>query len=183
MSNPKIAQKYLLTSERLGFRNWMASDIPKMTQISADKTVMEYFPAPATPEQTAGFILKMQQLFTEKGYCYFAVEELQSQAFIGFIGLSDKDFEAEFTPCVDIGWRLDKAHWRKGYATEGAKRCLEYAFDSLALTEIKATAPCINHKSISVMEKIGMQQELIFGHPLLPQNERLKKCVCYGISK
>jgi RimJ/RimL family protein N-acetyltransferase len=83
----------------------------------------------------------------------FRVDKLENNEFIGFIGLSEKSFEAEFTPCIDIGWRLSSEEWNKGYATEGAKRCLEYANEVLKLEKIVSIAPKINVKSERVMEK------------------------------
>ncbi|RZK12370.1 MAG: N-acetyltransferase, partial [Flavobacterium sp.] len=119
-------KNYLFTSERLGFRNWIEDDIPKMAEINSDPNVMEFFPSLQSAEQTDLFIRRMQQQFEEKSYCYFAVDVLDTDTFIGFIGLSDKDFESDFTPSVDIGWRLSEKQWKKGYATEGALACLKY---------------------------------------------------------
>ncbi len=174
---------YLFTSERLGFRNWRETDLPKMTLINADPKVMAFFPSTYSTEQTQGFLSRMQQQFEEKGFCYFAAERLEDQELIGFIGIAEQKYEAPFTPCIDIGWRLHPQAWYKGYATEGAKRCLAYAFDHLQLREIKAIAPAINIPSIRVMEKIGMKKEFHFKHPLLKDNKKLEECVLYGIRR
>jgi RimJ/RimL family protein N-acetyltransferase len=175
-------QKYLFKSDRLGFRNWLESDIELMTQINSDEKVMEFFPGIATKDQTIEFIEKMQKQNTEQGFCYFAVDKLEDNGFIGFIGLSEKSFEAEFTPCIDIGWRLSSKEWNKGYATEGAKRCLEYADEVLKLEKIVSIAPKINLKSEQVMKKIGMEKVMEFEHPLLINDERLRDCVFYQIT-
>jgi RimJ/RimL family protein N-acetyltransferase len=173
--------KYLFQSARLGFRNWQAEDVPVMADFNADPEVMEFFPAPATLEQTAYFVVRMQQLFAERGHCFFPAFRLADDQLIGFIGLGYQDFAASFTPCADIGWRLGKAYWGQGYATEGAKRCLEYAFDELGLTNVKSIASVVNVKSIRVMEKIGMQKQLYFQHPKLVDYPRIVDCVCYEI--
>ncbi len=152
-----------------------------MIAVSADPEVMRFFPAIATAEQTTTFIKRMQLMYAEKGYCYFAVERLSDGAFLGFIGLCYQDFEASFTPCVDIGWRLGKAFWGHGYATEGAQRCLKYAFVELGLKQIKAIAPLINLPSIHVMQKIGMEEELRFKHPRLSAFPHIVDCTCYSI--
>lgn len=175
-------KNYLFKSKRLGFRNWEDKDIQKMIGISADIDVMEFFPAPATPQQTSQFIERMQAMFVEKGFCYFAVDQLIDSEFIGFIGLCEQNFEAPFTPCIDIGWRLGKPFWGNGYATEGAERCLQYAFKDLNFKNIKSTAPEINTKSIKIMEKIGMKKQLNFKHPRLKGNDRIESCVCYQIN-
>lgn len=172
---------YTFQSERLGFRNWKDSDLSAMAAISANPAVMEFFPNTQSKEHTQAFIKRMQVAFEEKGFCYFAVDTLADQNFIGFIGLCEQTYETDFTPCVDIGWRLDPKFWGKGYATEGAKRCLQYAFEDLNLEEVLSIAPQINTKSIKVMDKIGMKKIKTFEHPLLLQDERLKSCVLYGI--
>lgn len=180
----KIHKKmYLFKSERLGFRNWIDSDVDKMIAISANPQVMEFFPYLATPEQTKDFIERMKSLCNEKSYCYFAVDELETGNFIGFIGLCDQDYDVEFTPCTDIGWRLNPKYWNKGYATEGAKACLDYAFNKIGQEEIYSTSTLINEKSIKIMKKIGMLKHLDYIHPKLKDDERLKNCVCYRITK
>lgn len=176
------SKNYVFTSERLGFRNWIEDDFPQMTAINNNSRVMEFFPALLTVEQTQRFIHRMQKQFEEKKYCYFAVDVLESDIFIGFIGLSDKDFESDFTPCVDIGWRLSENHWKKGYATEGALACLKYGFEQLRLEKIIATTPKVNIKSEEVMKKIGMTKVKNFSHPLLQDNEHLRDCLLYSIT-
>jgi RimJ/RimL family protein N-acetyltransferase len=173
--------QYLFESERLGFKNWTEVDVDQMALISADTNVMRHFPKTATFEETKIFIDKMKLLFEEKAYCYFAVEIKESKELIGFIGLMDQNFESEFTPATDIGWRLKKTAWGKGYATEGAIRCLQYARELKNITHIIATAPLVNTASISVMKKIGMRHYKDFIHPRLKDNERLRECVCYRI--
>ena len=170
---------HLFTSSRLGFRNWQEQDILKMVEINSNGEVMKYFPAPATPEQTEDFTQRMQNQYLMRRHCYFAVDILQSSEFIGFIGLSFQDFESAYTPFVDVGWRLAPGYWNKGYATEGAKRCLEYGFNKLGLSEIYATAPLANKKSWHIMKKLGMYQVNTFLHPALKGNANLEQCVLY----
>ncbi len=173
--------KYIFTSERLGFRNWELEDIDKMQEINADEKVMEFFPSIPTREQTKEFVESMRAQFYDKGFCYFAVDKLEDHEFIGFIGLSEKTFEADFTPCVDIGWRIKSSEWNKGFATEGAKKCLEYALNNLKLEAVYSMAPKVNIKSEHIMIKIGLKKQDEFEHPLLLNNERLKTCVLYKI--
>ena len=170
---------YLFTSERLGFRTWSAEDIPLLTRINTDPDVMAFFPSIVAPEETAAFVMRMQQAYDDNGYCYFAADRLDDHSFIGFIGLSVAAFPADFTPCTDIGWRLDKQAWHQGYATEGAQRCLHFAFEELKLEKVYAIAPEINLPSIQVMKKAGMQFVQHFNHPRLKENKRLERCVLY----
>lgn len=172
---------YIFKSERLGFRNWTENDKPKMAIINSDADVMEHFPSIPTAQQTADFIDRMKMQFTKNGFCYFAVDKLENNEFIGFIGISEQTFESDFTPCEDIGWRLHKNQWGKGYATEGAKQCLDFAFNTVGLTTIKSICPAVNNKSEHVMKKIGMKKTKEFNHPLLKDFKALEKCVLYEI--
>ncbi len=171
-------QKYLFKSSRLGFRNWMPADLEPMTALNNDPKVMEYFPFLQSSEQTAEFISKMQAQFHEKGFTYFAVDTLADNDFIGFIGLSVPGFEADFTPCVDMGWRLKQQAWFKGYATEGAMRCIGFAAET-GIKELYAIAPVVNERSVQVMKKCGMQQQKTFLHPKLREYPHLEECVLY----
>ncbi|AFM05929.1 acetyltransferase, ribosomal protein N-acetylase [Bernardetia litoralis DSM 6794] len=175
--------KYILKSKHLGFRNWNFCDTDKLFALNSDKEVMEFFPHLPSLEQTKEFIKRMQNQFEKNGFCYFAVDFLETEEFIGFIGIIEQTYEADFTPCVDIGWRLDKKYWNKGYASEGAKRCLEFAFEDKKLESIKAIAPEINLKSRKVMEKIGMKYVKDFKHPALINDKKLETCVLYEINK
>jgi RimJ/RimL family protein N-acetyltransferase len=172
-------KKYLFTSERLGFRNWNLTDIDKMHEINSDEKVMAFFPNIPTKEQTTEFVERMKKQFEDKGFCYFAVEKLECGEFIGFIGLSEQNYEADFTPCIDIGWRIKSSEWNKGFASEGAKKCLDYALDELKLENIYSIAPKINTKSERIMVKIGMKKQSEFEHHFLKNNDRLRTCVLY----
>ncbi len=178
-----MKEPYIFQSERLGFRNWIQSDVLNMSTINADPKVMEFFPVIATHQQTEAFVKRMQEQFEQKGFCYFAVDRLDIGEFIGFIGISEQTYESNFTPCVDIGWRLAQKQWGKGYATEGAKRCLEYAFNELGLVKIMSVCPEVNKHSEVVMQKIGMRKVKTFDHPLLVSYEWLKSCVLYEIER
>ncbi|SFT42067.1 Protein N-acetyltransferase, RimJ/RimL family [Lishizhenia tianjinensis] len=173
---------YLFTSSRLGFRNWKASDLTPFAAMNANAEVMRFFPTLLTPEESEASVERFKQQLHDIGYTYYAVDELGSGEFIGFIGLSWKDFESPFTPATDIGWRLKPAAWGKGYATEGAKRCLEYAFQELNLEKVIAICPAVNTPSERVMQKIGMQLKGRFDHPFLQAHPKLQPCLCYAIT-
>lgn len=152
-----------------------------MAAINADPQVMRYFPATQDSEQTKDFITRMQQSYADNGFCYFALETLAEKQLIGFTGLAIPAFDAPFTPCVDIGWRLHPGAWHKGYATEAAARCLQYGFKEIGLERIRAVAPEINTPSVRVMERIGMKKLFAFRHPLLEEHKQLVNCVCYEV--
>ncbi len=178
MINPK---KYVFTSSRLGFRNWQDDDLNKMLLLNQDEQVMKYFPSIQSKEITAAFINRMKTEYEEYQYCYFAVEEITNQEFLGFIGISNQDYGKDLGKFIDIGWRLRKSAWGKGFATEGAKACLQYSKEVLKLDKIYSVAPKINVPSISVMQKIGMVKVKEFTHPKLIDYPDIKQCVLYEI--
>lgn len=81
------------------------------------------------------------------------------------IGLAHQKYKTIYTPAIDIGWRLKKSAWGNGYATEGAKRCLEHAFNELNILKVIAVCTVHNKKSEKVMQKIGMVKKGSFMHP------------------
>ncbi len=172
---------YIFKSKRLGYRNWRDSDLNAFAELNADIEVMEHFPKPLTQQETFDFIQRLKKHFEENGHNYFATEILDTGEFIGFIGLALQVYPSDFTPNVDIGWRLKKSAWGNGYATEGAKKCIEFGFKNLGLPKIISTCTMKNAKSENVMKKIGMKKVGTFNHPKLKDYPNLEKCLCYEI--
>ena len=148
-----------------------------------DPKVMQHFPNLLSREDSIALIIRLQKHFEDHGYCYFAVDVLETEEFIGFTGLANQTWESEFTPCIDLGWRLKRSAWGKGYATEGAKASLEAAFSKFGLKEVLAFATDTNISSENVMKKIGMQYAGIVQHPSIINDPRFKHCVVYRIEK
>ena len=171
--------KFTIKTLRLGLRNWNDSDIAPFGEMCQDAEVMRHFPDLVSLEQATEQVHKYQQHFTEHGFTYFAVEALSSGEFIGFVGLLHQTYESPFTPCVDIGWRLKKSAWGKGYASEAAKACLEFALESAGLDEVFAMCANTNAASEAVMKKIGMQKAGTFDHPAIPPDSMLNPCLAY----
>ncbi len=169
----------VLKTERLQLRTWHEEDITELTAINSDPEVMKFFPSTQSKEQSIAFIKRMQNQFEERKHCYFAAETIDNQSFIGFIGLAYQTYEADFTPGVDIGWRLNRKSWGKGYATEGAKACLDYGFNVLGLNSIFSVCPRINVNSEKVMQKIGMVKSGSFKHPKLNKFPIIEDCLLY----
>jgi RimJ/RimL family protein N-acetyltransferase len=173
----------VLETERLWLRHWREADEDPMCAINQDSEVMAYFPELQDRATTLRFFEKVRTHFAEHGYGLWAVEEKSSGEFIGFIGLMAVDFEAHFTPAVEIGWRLASSHWRRGLATEGASAVLRYAFTALDLDEIVSFTSVDNKASRRVMEKIGLQRGVAddFDHPQLPDGHVLRAHVLYRL--
>lgn len=172
-----------LETERLLLREWRDEDTDLFYALNQDPVVMEYFPGLWSMSMVKDFISRMNIQLAEQEYTLWAVEEKISHQFIGFIGLNYPSWSAHFTPCVEIGWRLASPFWGKGYATEGARVVLEYAFNQLKLPEVVAFTVPGNIRSRKVMEKIGMSRDLEgdFLHPKLDPGHRFAKHVLYRI--
>ncbi|MEM9258551.1 MAG: GNAT family N-acetyltransferase [Bacteroidota bacterium] len=171
----------LLITPRLHLRPWRDTDLTAMATINADERVMEYFPSTQSEEETMGFINRNQVHQEKHGYCYFAAETRNDNRLIGFIGLAYQTYEADFTPCTDIGWRLHPDVWGQGLATEGARACLDFAFGELELDQVVAVAVKQNTPSIRVMEKLGMDYGSEFIHPALVEHPSISRCVLYTV--
>ena len=152
--------------------------------MNADPEVMRYFPALLSTEQTNAGIDIWRQQFTEKGWSNWAVELQDTGEFIGFIGLSVPRRQLPFSPCVEIGWRLKKAAWGRGYATEGAKECLRVGFEQLGLEDIVSFTTLTNLPSVAVMKCIGMSDtQANFEHPAVPEGSSLRPHCLYKITR
>ena len=87
----------------------------------------------------------------------WAVELQTAGEFIGCVGLSVPSFQADFTPCTEILWRLARARWGRGYATEAARACVRFAFSTLSLPEVVSFTAVRNVRSRAVMERLGLR--------------------------
>lgn len=177
------ANEYIFESPRLGFRMWKESDRELSTKINANKEVMRYFPKTLDAKESDDFLNRIENHFKENGYGLWAVELKDTKEFIGFIGLLVATFDADFTPCTEIGWRLHNRYWNKGYATEGAKACLEYGFNKFNLDSIYSFTAEINKPSENVMKKIGLKRVGEFQHPNVEDHSPLKPHVLYRINR
>jgi RimJ/RimL family protein N-acetyltransferase len=149
--------------------------------MNADPRVNEYFRDSLSRQETEDFLARIESHFDEHGFGLWAVEIPGVAPLAGFVGLATPPFEAHFTPCVEIGWRLGAEHWGRGYATEGARAALAFGFDVLRLEEIVSMTVPANARSRRVMEKIGMTRTPAddFDHPLLPEGHPLRRHVLY----
>jgi RimJ/RimL family protein N-acetyltransferase len=172
-----------IRTERLLLRRWKPCDRVPFAALNADPRVNEFLPGPLTREQSDEFAMRIDANFGCHGFGLWAVEVRNVAPFVGFIGLAVPRFEAAFTPCVEIGWRLSADHWGRGYATEGAKAALAFGFKAIGLHEIVSFTAPDNVRSRRVMEKIGMEHVVAgdFDHPSLPENHRLRRHVLYRI--
>lgn len=141
---------------------------------------MRYFPATLSYEETEEFYNRIQNEFDQKGWGLYAVEIKSTGEFIGYVGLHEIGFEADFTPGVEIGWRLAADYHNQGYATEAARAVFKLAKDA-GIDRLYSFTAGINAPSERVMQKIGMKKTGEFKHPKLPDDSPLCIHVLYEI--
>src|ERR1700722_1854011 len=163
----------IIKTNRLILRPWEEKDLEPFSGLNADPRVREYFPGLLSRQESDHSVKLMSEHIDRCGWGLWAVSLIETDEFIGFIGLEDVHFKAHFThsPAVEIGWRLAFNYWGKGYATEGALAAVQYGFESLNLKEIVSFTAVQNRRSRHVMEKIGMHHDPKddFDHPKLPE--------------
>jgi ribosomal-protein-alanine N-acetyltransferase len=174
----------VLTTERLVLRGWTDADKAPFAAMNADPRVMELFPSVLSTEDSDALIARTMAAFREEGFGLWAVERRRDRALLGFVGLAAPAWEAAFTPCVEIGWRLAFDAWGHGYATEAGRAVLEFAFERLRLGEVVSFTSGVNRRSRAVMERLGMSRDAAddFDHPRLPAGHPLRRHVLYRLS-
>lgn len=147
-----------LRTERLLIRRWRESDLAPWAAMNADPEVREHLGGPLTREQSDASVARFEAAIERRGYGWLAVEVRESGEFVGFAGLDDIE-ETDPVDGVEIGWRLARSAWGHGYATEAARAVLGHAFDTLGLPEVLAITTAANHRSQSVMRRLGMTHD------------------------
>lgn len=169
-----------IETERLILRSWRGEDLPAFISMNKDERVMRYFPGTLSDAETEAFYNRIQDEFSRRGWGLYAVELKRGGGFIGYVGLHEIGFDADFTPGVEIGWRLAAIYHNQGYATEAAKAVLELA-KGFGIGRLYSFTAKVNTPSERVMQKIGMVKAGEFEHPNLPKDSPLLTHVLYRI--
>jgi len=178
-----MSKSIQLETERLKLRQWKDSDFPIFSEMNADPIVMKYYPNTLSEDESNTLANKCRELISKQSWGFWAVETKKEKEFIGFVGLHKPTYDLPFTPCVEIGWRLGKKYWGKGYATEAALEALKFAFEELKLNEVYSFASVSNTQSWAVMERLNMRNlEKNFEHPIIPEKHPLREHVLYKIT-
>jgi RimJ/RimL family protein N-acetyltransferase len=173
----------ILETQRLIVRNWQDRDRDLFHTINCDDEVMHFFSFRRNRQQSDELFDRLQKMIAETGLGFYALEERESGACIGFAGLARTDLEPHFPAgTVEIGWRLARPFWGKGYVTEAGKALLAHAFGPLGLDQVVSFAVHDNERSTAVMRRIGMKRDALgdFDHPGVPDaTPHLKRHVVY----
>lgn len=152
--------------------------------MNADPEVMEHFPALLDRAASDALIDRAEAHFEKHGYGSWAIEVIGGEPFVGFTGLSNPSFSAHFMPAVEIGWRLARSAWGRGYASEAAREACRIAFAELELPAIVSFTVPANVRSRRVMEGLGMSHDPAedFEHPRIAEGHPLRRHVLYRLS-
>lgn len=174
-----------LATQRLLLREWHAADRVPFAAMNADPRVTEFLSRPLDRAASDALVDRIVDHWVTDGHGLWAVEVVSSGEFIGFVGLTGPSFEAAFTPCVEVGWRLAATAWGHGFATEAGRAALSFGFETLGLDEIVSFTTVANVRSRAVMERLGLRRDPAddFDLPNLPAGHPIRPHVLYRISR
>ena len=172
-----MAGPVVVETERLTLRPWRAADdLPAFAAMNADAEVMRWVTPsrPLRPDESAALLERIEAHWREHGYGLWAVEPHDDGAgCIGFTGLAIPSFLPEILPAVEVGWRLDRAWWGRGLATEAARAGIAYGFETLGLASVVSIIDAGNARSLRVAEKLGMRPGPDRLHPVTRRRLRV----------
>lgn len=172
-----------LLTERLLLRGWRESDRTPFAAQNADPETMRLVGGPKSAAETDAYIEHTLKDWAEHGCGKWVLEERATGAFVGALGLQRIRFEADFTPAIEVAWRLTRAFWGRGYATEAARAAIAWGFETLNLSEILALTVPENRPSWRVMERLGMDYVGSFDHPALAEDDPLRPHILYRLRR
>jgi RimJ/RimL family protein N-acetyltransferase len=174
-----------IRTERLLLRRWREEDVGAYRRLNADPEVMRYFLHPFSIEESDASAQRIRGQFDTTGTSLWALEIPGEAPFIGIAGCFGARPEMPYAPAIEIGWRLDKAFWGRGFAPEAALASLRDTFSRLAPEEVVACTTPSNAPSRRVMEKIGMIHDAAndFDHPNVPDGHPMRRSVLYRVKR
>lgn len=160
--------KIFLETERLILRQFTEDDADNLFELNSDPDVVRFTPDVSQPTEYKVIQTQILPRFFSyykkyDGYGVWAVIEKSSQDFIGWFLFRPAVYASYFDPTlanpsdIELGYRLRKAAWGKGYATEGSKALILKGFSELGTQLVIAVALAANVASIRVLEKVGLK--------------------------
>jgi RimJ/RimL family protein N-acetyltransferase len=173
----------MIETERLVLRPWRDDDRAPYHAICRDPEVMRFLGSVQSRAESDAAIDRMISSQDEHGFCFWAVERRDDKALLGFCGLLPG--KPPIVDEIEIGWRLGSAFWGRGYATEAAAVCLDWAWARLDVPSVAAITVPANTRSWGLMERLGMERVRNgdFDHPDVPDGSPLKRHILYRIAR
>jgi RimJ/RimL family protein N-acetyltransferase len=174
-----------IRTDRLMLRGWRHADRGPFAELNADPQVAEFLGGPLDRDGSDALVDRILVRWDSDGHGLWAVERVEDGRFLGFVGLAAPSFDAVFSPCVEVGWRLAREAWGRGYATEAAWAALRFGFVELDLDEIVSFTTVANVRSRAVMERLGMTRDPVddFDHPSFPDGHPIRPHVLYRLRR
>ena len=174
----------VLHGARVTLRLWRDEDLAPFAALNDDPEVTRHLSGRLSRADSDAFVQRIRDHFASHGFGLWALE-VPVLGFAGFVGLSARLPFAPTLPGIvphphEIGWRLARAAWGQGYATEGAALALRYGFEALALPQIVSFTVPANQASRAVMERIGLSLRGEFDHPRFTVGHPLRRHVLYA---
>jgi RimJ/RimL family protein N-acetyltransferase len=170
-----------IQTERLLMRRWLDSDLAPFAELNGDPETLRYFPATLDRAASDAFVDRIEARFDEQGYGLWALELAATGDFIGYTGLNPMPAGVPGAGGMEIGWRLARHAWHRGYATEAAMAALDVAFGGAGLAEVWSITAVLNEPSQAVMRRIGMTEVARFVHPRIPAGHPIQPHVAYHL--
>jgi ribosomal-protein-alanine N-acetyltransferase len=181
---PPASPPVRLETARLVLRPWTDADRAPFAAMNADPEVMRYFPGTLSAEQSDALVDAIRARFAQYGFGLWAVQVKGGSPFVGFTGLAPLNPLVPYAG-IEVGWRLARPAWGRGYATEAARASIAYGFDVAALAETVSVTAQVNAPSRAVMRRLGMVHDPAedFDHPVLPAGSPLRRHVLYRLRR
>lgn len=148
----------IVETERLILRHFHAFDGEAMERVFGDAEVMRFGPGVQTPRWVRDWLRGRMEDYRELGFGPWAVAAKDGREVIGYCGLFHFP-DVAGRPEIELGYRLARPFWGRGYATEAARAARDYGFGVLCLPRLIALIDPQNVASIRVAEKVGMRHE------------------------
>jgi len=147
----------ILTTERLRLRPLRRDDLDLLAALYADPQVMRFSLGLLDRKQTHEKLDKILATAAVENWNSFAVEPIEDDRFAGICGFAPQTIDD--VDEIELGYRLMPEFWGRGIATEAARACRDYAFETLRLPRIISIIEPANIGSIRVTEKTGLRFE------------------------
>ena len=167
----------ILETERLCLRKLTPADRAALCETLQDKEAMYAYEHAFSDEEADAWLARQIARYQEDGFGLWAVIRKEDGAFLGQCGITMQDVHGERVP--EIGYLLAHRYWHMGYATEAARACKQYAFETLGLLRITGLVDAPNTASRKVLEKNGFVLEGIMKNAVTKDGKIYDLCI-YG---
>jgi RimJ/RimL family protein N-acetyltransferase len=177
-----IARFDTIRTDRLLMRRWQDSDKEPFAELNADSEAMRFFPSSLDRAGSDALIDRIEERFETQGFGLWALEVAETGQFIGFTGLNPMPDDVPGGGGMEVGWRLARPAWHRGYATEAARSAVDVWFTQLGMPEIYSMTSVLNEPSLAVMRRLGLTEYARWDHPRIPEGNPLRPSVTYRLA-